>query len=411
MAKVWESAQLHMKTACELAGLEPEVTELLINPMRISEYQIPVRLDNGKSKVFTAYRVYHNDALGQTKDGTRARPDLTLDEIKALAMFMTIKHAINGIPAGGSKGGIKVDPSTLSKWEYERLIRGYIRRMEPKGVWVDVPGADIGTSLQTQAWMLDEFEQIKGYHAPAAVNDKPPIVGGSLGGDEATGRGIYYITTQVCQEKKLNPSTTRVVIQGFGQVGTHSADLLYEDGYKVIGVSDIYGGLYDPKGINIPELIKHVEETGTTQSYDKAEKITNEEILELECDILIPAAVQDVIHAKNADKVRASIIVEAANGPLTPEADQMLLDRGVTIVPDVLANSGSANVCRFERIQGLTDDYWDLETVRKRLKDKMLKSYQEVFTTAKDMNISMRDAAWVNAVRKVGEAIKVRGWA
>lgn len=411
MAKVWESAQLHMKTACELAGLEPEVTELLINPMRISEYQIPVRLDNGKSKVFTAYRVYHNDALGQTKDGTRARPDLTLDEIKALAMFMTIKHAINGIPAGGSKGGIKVDPSTLSKWEYERLIRGYIRRMEPKGVWVDVPGADIGTSLQTQAWMLDEFEQIKGYHAPAAVNDKPPIVGGSLGGDEATGRGIYYITTQVCQEKKLNPSTTRVVIQGFGQVGTHSADLLYEDGYKVIGVSDIYGGLYDPKGINIPELIKHVEETGTTQSYDKAEKITNEEILELECDILIPAAVQDVIHAKNADKVRASIIVEAANGPLTPEADQMLLDRGVTIVPDVLANSGSANVCRFERIQGLTDDYWDLETVRKRLKDKMLKSYQEVSTTAKDMNISMRDAAWVNAVRKVGEAIKVRGWA
>ena len=411
MAKVWESAQLHMKTACELAGLEPEVTELLINPMRISEYQIPVRLDNGKSKVFTAYRVYHNDALGQTKDGTRARLDLTLDEIKALAMFMTIKHAINGIPAGGSKGGIKVDPSTLSKWEYERLIRGYIRRMEPKGVWVDVPGADIGTSLQTQAWMLDEFEQIKGYHAPAAVNDKPPIVGGSLGGDEATGRGIYYITTQVCQEKKLNPSTTRVVIQGFGQVGTHSADLLYEDGYKVIGVSDIYGGLYDPKGINIPELIKHVEETGTTQSYDKAEKITNEEILELECDILIPAAVQDVIHAKNADKVRASIIVEAANGPLTPEADQMLLDRGVTIVPDVLANSGSANVCRFERIQGLTDDYWDLETVRKRLKDKMLKSYQEVFTTAKDMNISMRDAAWVNAVRKVGEAIKVRGWA
>lgn len=411
MAKVWESAQLHMKTACELAGLEPEVTELLINPMRVSEYQIPVRLDNGKSKVFTAYRVYHNDALGQTKDGTRARPNLTLDEIKALAMFMTIKHAINGIPAGGSKGGIKVDPSTLSKWEYERLIRGYIRRMEPKGVWVDVPGADIGTSLQTQAWMLDEFEQIKGYHAPAAVNDKPPIVGGSLGGDEATGRGLYYITFQVCKEKELNPLATRVVIQGFGQVGTHAANLLYEDGFKVIGVSDIYGGLYDPKGINIPELIKQVEETGTTQSYDKAEKIANEEILELDCDILIPAAVQDVIHDKNADKVKARIIVEAANGPLTPEADKMLLDRGVTIVPDVLANSGSANVCRFERIQGLTDDYWDLETVRKRLKDKMLKSYQEVSATAKEMNISMRDAAWVNAVRKVGEAIKVRGWA
>lgn len=410
MSKVWESAQLHMKTACELAGLEPEVTELLIRPMRVTEFLIPVRLDNGKSKLVTAYRVYHNDALGQTKNGTRACPDLTLDDIKALAMFMTIKHAINGIPAGGSKGGIKVDPSTLSTWEYERVIRGYIRRMEPKGVWVDVPGADIGTSLQTQAWMLDEFEQIKGYHAPAAVNDKPPIVGGSLGGDEATGRGIYHMVTQVCKEKRREANNTRIVIQGFGQVGTHSANLLYKDGFKVVGVSDIYGGLYDPKGINIPELIEVVKKTGTTQDYDKAEKITNEEIFELDCDLIIPAAVQDVIHENNADKIKASIIVEAANGPITPEADIMLLERGVTIVPDVLANSGSANVCRFERIQGLTDDYWDLDTVRNRLKEKMLKSYKEVSLTAREMNISMRDAAWVNAVRKVGEAVKVRGW-
>lgn len=410
MEKVWEAARLHMKAAGELAGLEPEVIEFLMTPMRISEFTIPVRMDNGKTKVFTAYRVYHNDAIGQTKDGTRVRPDLTLDEIKALAMFMTIKHSINGIPAGGSKGGIKADPSKLSRWEYERLIRGFIRRMEPKGVWVDIPGADIGTSLQTQAWMLDEYEQINGCHSPAAVNDKPAIVGGSLGGDEATGRGIYYVTTELCQSRSIDPRSTRVAIQGFGQVGGHAAMLLHEDGFKITAVSDIYGGKYDPSGLDIPELMEHIRNNGTVKDFSQGQYVSNEEILETDCDILIPAAVQDVINEENADRIKARIIVEAANGPVTPEADRILLDKEVTIIPDVLANSGSAIVCHFERIQGLTDDYWELETVRKRLKVKILKAYREVEETAKRMNISRRDAAWVNAVTKVAEAMRVRGW-
>lgn len=410
MEKMWEAAQLHMRNACELAGLEEEVIEFLTVPMRISEFVIPVRMDNGKTKLFTAYRVYHNDATGQTKDGTRVRPDLTLDEIKALAMFMTIKHAINGIPAGGSKGGIKADPSKLSRWEYERLIRGFIRRMEPKGVWVDIPGADIGTSLQTQAWMLDEYEQIKGFHAPAAVNDKPSIIGGSLGGDEATGRGIYYITRELCKKKQIDPKDTSVVIQGFGQVGGHAAMLLHQDRFKVTAVSDIYGGLYNPSGLDIPKLLKHVKDGGFVKDFAGGQYVSNEEILELECDILIPAAVQDVINENNADRVKARIIVEAANGPLTPEADSILSDKGVEIVPDVLANSGSAIVCHFERIQGLTDDYWDLETVRERLEKKILKAFKEVEDTAARMQISRRDAAWVNAVTKVSEAMKARGW-
>lgn len=411
MDKVWESAQLHMKRACELASIEPEVTELMMNPMRTSVFQIPVRMDDGSAKVFTSCRVCHNDALGQTKDGTRVRPDLNVEEIKALAMFMSIKHAINGIPAGGGKGGIKADPTKLSKWEYERLIRGFIRRMEPKGVWVDIPGADIGTSLQTQAWMLDEFEQIKGQHAPAAVNDKPALVGGSQGGDEATGRGIYYVTTETCRTKNIDPKTTSVVIQGFGQVGSHAASLLYADGFKIVGVSDIYGGIYNPNGLDIPELLEHLKSTGSVKGFKGSNQVTNEQLLESDCDILIPAAVQNVIHSENADNIEASIIVEAANGPVTPEADRALMEKGVTIIPDVLANSGSAIVCHFERIQGLTDDHWELETVRERLKGKILKAYGEVLATAEKMGISMRDAAWVNAVTKIGEAVKLRGWA
>lgn len=408
---MWKSAQKEVERAGKLAGLEPGVLKLLLNPMRFTEFQIPVRMDDGSSEVFTAYRSYHNDAVGQTKDGTRVRPDLTDGEIKALSMMMTIKHAINDIPAGGSKGGIKADPSKLSKWEYERLIRGYIRKLEPKGEWIDVSGADIGTSLETQAWMLDEYETIKGYHAPAAINDKPAILGGSLGGDEATGRGLYYVTRQTCDSLGVDRTKTRVAIQGFGQVGSHAANLLYEDGFKIVAIADIFAGIYNPEGIDIKALFEFMKETGSVKGFPGTTEITNEGLFEVECDLLIPAAVQNVIHEGNADKVKAKIIVEAANGPMTPEADKMLLDKGVTIIPDVLANSGSAIVCSFERIQGLTDDYWDLEKVRERLRVQILKAYKQVEETSKEMNITMRDAAWVNALRKVGEAIKLRGWA
>jgi glutamate dehydrogenase/leucine dehydrogenase len=408
---MWKSTQKEVERAGKLAGLEPSVLKLLLNPMRFTEFQIPVRMDDGSSEVFTAYRAFHNDAIGQTKDGTRVRPDLTGEEIKALAMMMTIKHAINDIPAGGSKGGIKADPSKLSTWEYERLIRGYIRKLEPKGEWIDNSGADIGTNLQTQSWMLDEYETMRGYHAPAAINDKPAILGGSEGGDEATGRGLYYVTRQTCDSLGVDPTKTRVAIQGFGQVGSYAADLLYEDGFKVVAIADIFAGIYNPEGIDVAALLEFVKETGSVKGFPGTTEITNEELFEVDCDLLIPAAVQNVIHKDNADKVKAKIIVEAANGPMTPEADKMLLDKGVTIIPDVLANSGSAIVCSYERIQGLTDDYWDLEKVREKLRVQILKAYKQVEDTSKEMNITMRDAAWVNGLRKVGEAVKLRGWA
>jgi len=409
MSSFWEATKTHLHRAEELLELEPEMVEFLSKPMRVSEFQIPLRMDNGQLQIFTAYRVCYNDALGPTKDGTRIRPDLTLDEVKALALIMTIKHAVAGIPAGGGKGGIAADPLKLSKRELERLCRGYIRRLSPKGPWVDVPGADIGTSYKTQAWMLDEYEQIMGSHSPAAINDKPAILGGSLGGEEATGRGLFYIALAVSKGKALIPQSCRVVIQGFGDVGSNVAKLLSNEGFKVIAVGDIRGAISAPS-LNISKLVNHAEQTGSVVGFPGAKALSNQELLETECEILIPAAVENVINEENAGRVKTKIILEGANGPLTPAADKILLDKGVTIIPDIVANSGSIIVCQFERIQGLYDMYWDIDTIHQRLKERILKVYEETVNAATEMGISLREAAWVNALHKVSAAIRMRGW-
>ena len=409
MSSFWEATKTHLHRAEELLELEPEMVEFLSKPMRVSEFQIPLRMDNGQLQIFTAYRVCYNDALGPTKDGTRIRPDLTLDEVKALALIMTIKHAVAGIPAGGGKGGIAADPLKLSERELERLCRGYIRRLSPKGAWVDVPGADIGTSYKTQAWMLDEYEQIMGFHSPAAINDKPAIVGGSLGGVEATGRGLFYIALAVSKGKALIPQSCRVVIQGFGDVGSNVAKLLSNEGFKVIAVGDIRGAISAPS-LDISKLANHVEQTGSVADFPGAKAISNQELLETECEILIPAAVENVINEENTGRVKTKIILEGANGPLTPAADKILLDKGVTIIPDIVANSGSIIVCQFERTQGLYDMYWDIDTIHQRLKERILKAYEETVNAATEMGISLREAAWVNALHKVSAAIRMRGW-
>ncbi|MBA7526568.1 Glutamate dehydrogenase [subsurface metagenome] len=405
----FETALNTLLTAGKIAGLEPNAIKLLSQPKRIFEFTIPMKMDNGEFKIFNAFRVHYNDALGEIKDGTRFVLNLDLNTVKALGFWMTIKHAVSGIPAGGGKGGVRVDPEKLSEWELERLVRAFIRKLPMKGAWVDVPGADIGTSAKTQAWMLDEYEEIVGFHSPAAVNDKPAEVNGTLGSMEATGTGAFFVTMEAVRDLEL-PKGISIAVQGFGDVGRTITRLLYNEGFKVVAISDIKGGIYSKEGLNIEKLVKHVEDTGFVANFPETVAITNEELLETNCDILIPAAVQSVITDKNADKVKAKLIIEGANGPTTTKAEKILEDNEVTIIPDVLANCGGAIVCSFERTQGLTDTYWDLETVNKKLKKRILKAYKETTVTAKEKNTSLRNAAWMNALIKISKAMKARGW-
>lgn len=410
MKNVWEEALFNLSKAAEAMKLEPEILERLSVPMRFTEFTIPVRMDSGARKLFLAFRSCHQDATGPTKDGTRVRPGLTPEEIKALSLFMSIKHGVADIPAGGGKGGIRADPSALSEGEYERLIRGFVRRLNPKGAFTDIPGADIGTGKQAMAWMLDEYEQMTGMHCPAAINDKPAELGGSLGGFEATGWGVAACAAQAAQEMNLEPETTSVVIQGFGQVGSVAAKKLSSMGFPVAAVSDIAGAVENPGGLDIDGLAAHVERTGSVAGFPGGTRADKSRILEIPCGILIPAAVQDVITEKNARRIGAKVIVEAANGPVSPEADDILASAGIRVIPDVVANSGGAIVCDFERTQGLSNDYWSLEKVEERLNGRILTAYREAADRAAERKVSMRLGAWINAIGKIRAAMLLRGW-
>lgn len=410
-SNVFQVALNTLNIAGKLGAIDSRVLEILQAPKRIMQFRIPLKLDDGSFRVFQAYRVHYCDALGPCRNGTRIRPNLSLDEIKALAIFMTIKHCVADIPAGGGKGGIQADPSKLSNNDIERLVRAFVRNLQPKGPWVDVPGADIGTGEQTMSWMLDEYEQITGYHCPPAINDKPPILGGSLGGEAATGLGVFKVLMKAAADIKMNVKESRAVVQGFGQVGSVLANLLHQEGCRIIAVSDVYGGIYSSSGIDILKLEDHVVRTGKVKDFPETDAITNEEIFATECDILVPAAVQSVIHKGNAKDVKAKLIVEGANGPVTTEADDELTGKGVTIVPDVVANSGGATVCHFERTQGLSDQYWDLETVNKRLEQRILKAYNDAVNTAQEFKTpSLRVGAWIYALKKIEKAMRFRGW-
>ncbi len=406
----FETALASLQEAGERGGINEDVIRYLSRPKRIIEFTIPLKMDNGELRFFTAYRVHYNDALGPTKDGTRFVPDLNLDVVKALAFWMTVKHAVADIPAGGGKGGIAVDPSELSQWEMERLSRAYIRKMPVKGAWSDVPGADIGTDAQTMAWMLDEYEEISGFHSPAAMNDKPSEVNGTLGSAEATGLGAFYVTKEAARQLEL-PQDSRVVVQGFGQVGATLARLMYDAGYCVVAVSDIKGGIYNPEGLDIPAVEQHVADTGFVTDFPGTTPLDNQETLTTDCEILIPAAVQSVITEQNASDIKAKLVMEGANGPVTVKGEEILLEKDVTIVPDVVANCGGATVCHFERIQGLTDMYWDLETVRQRLEQRITSAYNQAVDTANELELkSLRTSAWINALRKVEKSMMSRGW-
>ncbi len=411
-SSAWETAIEQLEEASKIAGLDPAVLALLKEPQRVFIVTFPVRMDDGSVKIFTGFRVHHCHALGPIRGGTRFHPEETLDDVKALALWMTVKNSLNGLPAGGGKGGVICNPASLSTAELERLCRAYIRAIAPLvGSWQDFPGADLGTDERTMSWMLDEWEQMHGLrHDPAAISGKALVLGGSEGRPSATGLGVMFSVRETCRVLGMEMKGLRVAVQGFGKVGSWAARLLFEQGAKIIAVSDVYGAIFRPEGLNPDEVFDHVRESGKVQGFSGAAAITNEELLELDCDVLIPAAVQSVLTEENASRVRARIVVEAANGPTTPEGEQILLSKGVFLVPDILANGGGAAIAHLERVQGLYDHYWTEEEVQKRYDIIFKQVYGQVYRIAREKEISMRMAAWVKALRRIEEAVKARGW-
>ncbi|MFH2020726.1 MAG: Glu/Leu/Phe/Val dehydrogenase [archaeon] len=389
-------------------GLNDSQTDLLLNPKKTIIVSFPVRMDNGTLKRFKGYRIIYNDARGPAKGGIRFHPNVDLGEVKSLAFWMCMKCAVVDIPYGGSKGGVEVDPSKLSESELERLSRGFIRAISDNiGPHKDIPAPDVNTNPKIIAWMLDEYEKIKDAHLPEAITGKPIAIGGSKAREYATSQGGIYILKELMHLKNMSPVSTTVAIQGFGNVGSNIARMLHEMGYKIIAVSDINGGVFNQKGLDIPALLSHKHENGSVIGF--ADGITNEELLELKCDVLIPAAIENQITKENAARVEAKLIIELANGPVTPEADTILEKKGVYIVPDILANAGGVTVSYFEWGQNLSGYYWSEEEVLEKLEKKMRQSFKEVYFEADKNKTSLRNGAYILAIKRVLEAERLRG--
>ena len=403
-------ALTQLKLASKKLGLDAGMHKMLSQPKRTISVSIDIRMDNGAVKVFDGVRVQHWDARGPFKGGIRYYPNITLEEIAALAMLMTWKCAIADIPFGGAKGGICVDSKKLSTHELERLTRRYVSLIfEYLGPQRDIPAPDMYTDAQTMAWIMDTYSQLKGYRIPESATGKPIEIGGSWGRIEATGRGVIHCVKQASKNNGLKLKGASVAIQGFGNVGYHAAVAAQEIGCKVIAVSDSSGGIYCKDGLNPETVLEHKEKTKTVQKYQDCKDITNEELLELECDILIPAALENQITGKNADKIRTKMVAEAANGPTTPEADKILYEKDICLIPDILANSGGVTVSYFEWVQNLTREQWPLETVNQKLEAKMTKAFNDVEAIVVKEESDMRTGALMLGVGKVANAIKVLG--
>ncbi|MHB1294599.1 MAG: Glu/Leu/Phe/Val family dehydrogenase [Anaerolineae bacterium] len=391
-------------------NLAPAIAAVLRQPRRELTVHFPVIMDDGTCQVFTGYRVQHNTSVGPAKGGIRYHPDITLEETKAMAMLMTWKCSVVGLPFGGGKGGVVCDPSQLSNHELERLTRRYATEIAMLiGPSSDIPAPDVNTGPQTMAWIMDTYTMHAGAQNLAVVTGKPIEVGGSLGREEATGRGIMIVTREVLAYKGMSPVGATIAIQGFGKVGSVSAYLLQDIGAKIIAVSDVFGGIYNPNGLNTRKVLRHVRETGSVVGFPGTEPITNEDLLAMPCDVLIPAALGEQITEHNADQVRAKIIVEGANGPTTPEADRILENKGILLVPDVLANAGGVVVSYFEWVQNLQIFFWKEQDVNDRLCEVMEASFREVLCMMREKGISMRMAAYCKAIAKVAKALELRG--
>ena len=405
----YEAVLKLLDMAAKNLNLDPGLHEMLKRPMRTIIVNFPVVMDDGTIQVFTGYRVQYNDVLGPTKGGIRYHPDLMLDEVIALSAWMTWKTAVTGLPLGGSKGGIRCNPKGMSPGELEKLTRGYTRAIARFiGPQYDVPAPDVYTDSQTMAWMMDEYSEMVGYNAFGVVTGKPIPVGGSLGRNEATSRGVMYTVIEAAEHLGIDLKGAKVAIQGYGNVGYHAARLLNELGCKIVAVSDSKGGIYNVKGLDPEKVMEYKDKTGSVLSHKGCENITNEGILELDCDILVPAALENQITKANAGKIKAKIVAEGANGPTTPEADEILFRSGVFVIPDILANSGGVIVSYFEQVQNQMNYYWTEEEVRTKLQSTIVSAFKDVLAVAQQYNVNMRVAAYMNAVKRVADAMFLR---
>ncbi len=394
-------------TDMELAA---EELELLAMPRRSFTVHFPVRMDSGKTRMFIGHRVQYNDARGPAKGGIRFHPDLTIDHVKDLAFLMVLKCAVVNIPFGGSKGGVVVNPKDLSRNELEQLTRGYIRAIKNFiGPYKDIPAPDVFTDEKIMVWIMDEFERIHGEHVPAVVTGKPVELAGTKARQYSTALGGIYVLEEAIRKAGMEKNRARVAIQGFGNVGENAARLFFEGGYKVVAVSAVEGGIMDPAGLDIHEVIQHHKAKGSLLDFKGAKNITNEELLACDCDILVPAALSDQLHKGNADQVKAGIVLELANAPTTTEADEILFDKKITVLPDVLANAGGVVVSYFEWSQNLNGSYWTEEKVVQKLKNIMVSSFNDVSSACSETRCRMRKAAYHLAITRVLDAERLRG--
>ncbi|WP_217585413.1 Glu/Leu/Phe/Val family dehydrogenase [Lentibacillus saliphilus] len=407
---VLHSTRVVVKNALDKLGYPDEVYQLLKEPIRMLSVRIPVRMDDGSIKIFTGYRAQHNDAVGPTKGGVRFHPDVTEKEVKALSIWMSLKAGIVDLPYGGGKGGIICDPREMSFRELEGLSRGYVRAISQiVGPTKDIPAPDVFTNSQIMAWMMDEYSRIDEYNSPGFITGKPIVLGGSHGRESATAKGVTICINEAAKKKGIELKGARVIVQGFGNAGSFLSKFLHDAGAKVIAISDAYGAIHDPNGLDIDYLLDRRDSFGTvTNLFDTT--ISNKDMLELDCDILVPAAVENQITAENAPNIKAKIVVEAANGPTTMEGTKILTDRGILLVPDVMASAGGVTVSYFEWVQNNQGYYWSEAEIDEKLHEIMIKSFNTIYKTAQTRRIDMRLAAYMVGVRKMAEAARFRGW-
>ena len=408
----FEIAQKQVKSACDKLNADPAVYEILKNPMRVLEVSFPVKLDDGTVKTFIGYRSQHNNAVGPFKGGLRFHPDVTKDEVKALSTWMTFKCSVAGIPYGGGKGGMAIDPKDYSKAELERISKGFATAISPIiGEKVDIPAPDVNTNGQIMSWMVEAYEKVAGKSTKGVFTGKPLEFGGSLARTEATGYGVHLTAKKALAKLNMDVKGATYAVQGFGNVGFYTAYYAHKDGAKIIAFSNSHVAIYNENGIDMEAVIKDFEENGrilTNKGYGK--DITNAELLELEVDVLAPCALENQITSENADRIKAKVITEGANGPTTPEADEILFKKGIVVIPDILANSGGVVVSYFEWVQNLQSYYWSFEEVQQKEDALLSTAFEDVWALADEYKVDLRNAAYMKSIERISKAMKLRGW-